>query len=221
MIRVFDIFFSAIALLILSPIFLLIIPILKLTGEGEVFYSQKRIGKNLKTFNIIKFATMKKDSPNMDGGTITVENDPRILPLGHFLRTYKINELPQIINIFLGEMSFIGPRPCTPETLAFYEQKSKEIIFSKSPGLSGIGSIIFRNEEELLFGEEDREAFYSKHIAPYKQKLEEWFAENASLKMYFLLIFLTIYVVLNKKTKIQYKIFKTLPKPTKFLEEKL
>lgn len=221
MIRVFDIFFSAIALLILSPIFLLIIPILKLTGEGEVFYSQKRIGKNLKTFNIIKFATMKKDSPNMAGGTITVENDPRILPLGHFLRTYKINELPQIINILLGEMSFIGPRPCTPETLAFYEKKSKEIIFSKSPGLSGVGSIIFRNEEELLFGEDDREAFYSKHIAPYKQKLEEWFAENASLKMYFLLIFLTIYVVLKKKTKIQYKIFKTLPKPSKFLEEKL
>ena len=129
--------------------------------------------------------------------------------------------MPQIFNIFLGEMSFIGPRPCTPETLTFYEQKSKEIIFSKSPGLSGIGSIIFRNEEELLFGEDDREAFYSKHIAPYKQKLEEWFAENASLKMYFLLIFLTIYVVLNKKTKIQYKIFKTLPKPSNFLEEKL
>ncbi len=220
MIRVFDLLFSLISLIFLLPIFLLIIPLLKFTGEGEVFYSQKRIGKDLKTFSIFKFATMKKDSPNMTGGTITVENDPRILPLGHFLRTSKINELPQIFNIFLGDMSFIGPRPCTAETLAFYENESKKIIFSKKPGLSGIGSIIFRNEEEILSGE-DREVFYSEHIAPYKQKLEEWFANNASLQMYFFLMFLTIYVVLNKKTKIQYKIFKSLPKPSKFLEEKL
>ena len=101
MIRVFDLLFSLIALIFLLPIFLLIIPLLKFTGEGEVFYSQKRIGKDLKTFSIFKFVTMKKDSPNMAGGTITVENDSRILSLGHFLRTSKINELPQIFNIFL------------------------------------------------------------------------------------------------------------------------
>ena len=221
MIRIFDLFFCVLAITLLLPLFILIIPLLKVTGEGEVFYCQKRIGKNLKIFHIIKFATMKKDSPNMAGGTITIENDSRILPLGHFLRSSKINELPQVFNILLGEMSFIGPRPCTSETLDFYDEKSKKIIFSKKPGLSGIGSIIFRNEESLLYGESNRKAFYSQHIAPYKQKLEEWYAKNASLKMYFYLILLTIYVVLNKNTKIHYKIFKNLPEPSKFLLEKL
>ena len=135
MIRIFDFILSLIAIIFLLPIFILIIPILKFTGEGEVFYYQSRIGFKGKKFYIIKFATMKKDSPNLEGGMLTIDNDPRILPLGHFLRATKINELPQIFNILLGNMSIIGPRPLTEEIISYYDQESRDIILSSKPGL--------------------------------------------------------------------------------------
>ena len=116
--RLFDVLFSATALLILSPLFVPIVIILRLSGEGEVFFFQERIGKNGELFKLFKFATMLKDSPNLGTGTVTMKNDPRILPVGKFLRTSKINELPQLLNIFLGDMSIIGPRPLTPQTFA-------------------------------------------------------------------------------------------------------
>ena len=111
--RFVDVIFSGIALVLLSPLLLPLIFILRVTGEGEIFFSQNRVGRGGKHFELYKFATMLKDSPNMGTGTVTVKNDPRVLPMGGFLRKTKINELPQLINIFNGDMSVIGPRPQT------------------------------------------------------------------------------------------------------------
>ena len=116
--RIFDVIFSSAVILFLAPIFIPVIIILLLTGEGEVFYMQERIGKNKKAFHIYKFVTMIKNSPNIGNGIYTAEGDPRILPFGKFLRKTKINEMPQIFNIFLGSMSFVGPRPLIAETLS-------------------------------------------------------------------------------------------------------
>ena len=117
--RIFDIILSVLAILILSPLLFPVMAILKLTGEGHIFYQQQRVGKNGELFNLYKFATMFKDSPNMTGGNITAKDDPRILPFGKFLRKHKINELPQIINVLLGDMSIIGRRPTVMEHYNF------------------------------------------------------------------------------------------------------
>ncbi len=210
MIRLIDIFFSIFLILILSPIFFLISLFLKITGEGEVFFLQERIGKNHKKFNVIKFVTMKKDSPNIGTGTITLKDDPRILPFGNFLRKFKINELPQLFNVIKGDMSFIGPRPLTKETFSFYSEEGKKKIIKTKPGLSGIGSIFFRNEEDFIGNNKSSVEKYQIQIAPYKEKLEIWYIDNESLFLYIKLFFLTIWVIFFKNSQI-YK--KVLPIP--------
>lgn len=219
--RFFDIILSGLALLVLSPVFIIVISILKLTGEGEIFFLQERIGKDGKLFKLYKFATMLKDSPNIGTRTITTKEDPRVLPVGKFLRKTKINELPQLMNIFFGHMSVIGPRPLTPETFESYSIDIKEIIKSVKPGLSGIGSIIFRDEEEIMDGEMATIDFYNNTIAPYKGSLEIWFVSNKSLYIYFVAIFITIWAVINPKSKIAWKLFSNLPKPPKELRTPL
>ena len=119
--RFFDILFSGIALLLLSPLLVPIVITLRLTGEGEVFFLQERIGKGGENFKLFKFATMLKNSPNIGTGTVTMRGDPRVLPVvGTFLRKTKINELPQLLNIFFGDMSIIGPMPLTTQTFGAY-----------------------------------------------------------------------------------------------------
>jgi lipopolysaccharide/colanic/teichoic acid biosynthesis glycosyltransferase len=217
--RFFDILFSGIALITLSPILIIVSGILKFTGESEVFFMQKRIGKNGKTFNLMKFATMLKDSPNIGTGTVTVKNDPRVLPFGHFLRKTKINELPQLMNIFLGDMSIIGPRPLTIQTFSFYTIETQKIITKVRPGLSGIGSIIFRNEEDIMQGVNASISFYNNNIAPYKGNLEVWFVKNKSLWVYFAAIFITILIVVFPSSKIVWRVFETLPPPPEDLKK--
>ena len=148
--RVFDVVAAGTALLVLSPLLLPIAALLRATGEGEVFYRQERVGRGGKRFRIYKFATMLKDSPNLTGGDITIDRDPRILPCGRFLRKTKINELPQLLNVIAGDMSIIGPRPLTPRVAALFPAQYWEDIAELRPGLSGTGSIVFRNEEVLL-----------------------------------------------------------------------
>ena len=172
--RFFDILFSGAALLTLSPILIPILIILKLTGEGEIFFLQERVGIRGRKFKLFKFATMLKNSPNIGTGTVTLKGDPRVLPVGRFLRKTKINELPQLLNIFLGDMSVIGPRPLTVETFEAYSNNTQNLIKQVRPGLSGIGSIIFRNEEEIMHGANASIDFYTNVIAPYKGELEEW-----------------------------------------------
>lgn len=219
--RFFDILFSAIALLLLSPLLVPTIVILRITGEGEVFFLQERIGKSGKKFKLFKFATMLKDSPNIGTGTVTMRDDPRVLPVGTFLRKTKINELPQLLNIFLGHMSFIGPRPLTMQTFTAYSENTQRLITQVRPGLSGVGSIIFRGEEEIMHGATASVDFYRSVIAPYKGALEEWFVSNRSLYIYFVAIFVTAWAVLIPSTKIAWRVFKDLPEPPSELKETL
>ncbi len=218
MIRMFDIMLALCALIVISPLFVTLIFILRFTGEGEVFYRQKRIGRQQKVFYVLKFATMLKDSPSMGLGTITVQNDPRILPLGHFLRKTKINELPQLLNVILGDMSLVGPRPLTVENFLLYSLDVQKGISNVRPGLSGIGSIIFRHEENLLAKAPDKKIFYSNIIAPYKGELEMWYVNNSSTITYFKIILVTIIVIVNPKSKLVDAYFCGLPALPKELQ---
>ena len=164
---------------------------------------------------------MLKNSPNIGTGTITIKDDPRVLPLGKFLRKTKINELPQLLNILFGSMSIIGPRPLTNQTFSSYQSSAQKEIKKVRPGLSGIGSIIFRDEENIMDNQSDPISFYENVIAKYKGELEEWYVANKSLYVYFLSIILTIYVVILPSSKIVWKVFNTLPVPPSGLKKSL
>ena len=211
--RLFDILLSGLALLFLSPLLVPVIIVLRFTGEGEVFFMQERIGKGGQKFKLFKFATMLKNSPNIGTGTVTMRDDPRVLPVGTFLRKTKINELPQLLNIFLGDMSVIGPRPLTPQTFGAYSERTQRILKQVRPGLSGVGSIIFRGEEEIMHGATASVDFYANVIAPYKGALEVWFISNKSLYIYFVAIFVTAWAVVMPSTKIAWRVFRDLPEP--------
>lgn len=219
MIRIFDIIFSGIAIAILFPILLPLMLILKVTGEHDIFYRQGRIGRNGKEFGLFKFATMLRNSPNMPGGLYTEKNDPRMLPLGNFLRKTKINELPQLINIFIGDMSVIGYRPTVKVHFEAYPENAKKILAQSRPGLSGIGSIAFRNEEEILQKVDDKKKFHQNVINPYKAELECWYYQNLSVRMYFLLIALTAISVVNSRNDLWKKILIGLPQMPNELKE--
>ena len=219
--RFFDILFSSMALIVLSPLLIPIVLILKFTGEGEIFFIQQRVGKGGEMFGLLKFATMVKDSPNMGTGTITVKGDPRVLPFGKFLRKSKINELPQLLNIFKGDMSVIGPRPQDLRCFVVFDEVDQENIKKVRPGLSGIGSIIFRDEESLMDNDaiEDKEHFYDHVISPYKGQVETWYVEHQSITVYFQLIWLTVMVVLSPDKVLNYEEqFEDFPLPPKELE---
>ena len=216
--RFFDIVFSGIALVLLSPLLLPLMFILRVTGEGEIFFPQSRVGREGKHFKLYKFATMLKDSPNMGTGTVTVKNDPRVLPMGGFLRKTKINELPQLINIFNGDMSIIGPRPQTQRCFDAFPLSSQNEIIKVRPGLSGIGSIVFRNEEEMMHANNDPDKFYDEIVMPYKGSLEVWYVSHQSIGSYFTLIGLTIWVVLGLNSGLVWKLFGDLPPPSSELK---
>lgn len=211
--RFFDIFFSLLALLVLLPFLIPIIILLRLTGEGEVFYLQDRIGRDGKKFQLFKFATMLKNSPAIGTGTVTIKDDPRILPAGKFLRKTKINELPQLLNVLFGDMSVVGPRPLTVQTFGAYPAEVQDVVKRMRPGLSGVGSIIFRGEEDILAGGNGSFDFYKDVIAPYKGALEVWYAENCTLLNYFKVIFVTVVVVVRSESQIAWATFKGLPSP--------
>jgi len=212
MTRLFDILLSFIALLVFFPFGVFIALILRFTGEGEIFYIQDRIGKNGKHFGLIKFATMLKNSPTIGAGDITVKNDSRVLPVGRFLRKTKINEIPQLINILIGDISVVGPRPQTPKNFEYFPPQGKEIILSMRPGLTGIGSIVFRDEETIVANSgKTVEACYYEIIGPYKAKLEAWYYERQNIVTYFLLIFITAWVIFFPRSEIYRKIWPSLP----------
>ena len=221
MTRALDIILSLLGVFLVSPMLIFFIGLLKFSGEGEIFYTQERVGLNGKLFKLYKFATMMKNSPNMGTGTVTVKDDPRVLPVGKFLRKTKINELPQLFNIIKGDMSFIGPRPLTEETFSFYEKSAQIKINKIKPGLSGVGSIVFNNEENILEGESASLEFYQQIISNYKASLEIWFVEHKNILLYFTLIFLTLWVVFTKKNKLIWLLCKNLPQPPVELELKL
>ncbi|QKK01920.1 MAG: sugar transferase [Pseudomonadota bacterium] len=195
MTRVFDILFSLITIVALTPLWLIVIPCLRLSGEGEVFFRQERVGRGGEMFGLLKFATMLKDSPNLATGTVTVKDDPRVLPFGKFLRKTKLNELPQLINILKGDMSIIGPRPQTRRCFEAFPARSQRAIIKVRPGLSGVGFVVFRGEDQMMGDSANADELYDRVIMPYKGLLEEWFVANRSLRIYFLLIFITAWMV--------------------------
>lgn len=211
--RFLDIVLSGLALLVLSPLLLPVVVILRLTGEGEVFFRQDRIGLHGKPFGLLKFATMLKNSPNVGTGTVTVKDDPRVLPFGRFLRKTKLNELPQLLNIFIGDMSIIGPRPQTQRCFDAFPAASQAEIVKVRPGLSGIGSIVFRDEEELMHASAEPERFYDDVIMPYKGMLEEWYVAHRGLRLYLLSIFVTAWVVVFPESRLVWTLFPELPMP--------
>lgn len=211
--RLLDIVLSLIALIILLPLFVPIMIALKLSGEGEIFYSQERMGLGQKPFNILKFATMLKDSPNLSGGDVTVDKDPRILPMGNFLRKTKINELPQVFNVLLGSMSFVGPRPLTPGVFNLFEDDYKSVLNTVKPGITGLASVAFRNEEEILAGSEDRMKVYKEKLVPRKTELEIYYRDRVGVWSDIKIILLTAIVVLFRSKDFSYSFFPDLPKP--------
>ena len=211
--RVFDLIISLLALIILFPLFVFCIIILRFTGEGEIFYLQERLGYLNSKFFIIKFATMLKNSPKIGSGSITVRNDPRVLPFGRFLRKTKINELPQIFNVIKGEMSIVGPRPQMQVDFQKFPKEFRDDIYKSKPGITGIGSIVFRDEEEWISNHEgDKHVFYEEKIAPYKTELELWYLNNKSMFVDIKLIILTALVIIFPKINLLDIFFKSVPK---------
>ena len=212
--RLLDVIVSLFSLIILLPVFIPIMIILRLSNEGEIFYFQERFGIYNSKFQIWKFATMLKNSMNIGTGSITLKNDPRVTKIGSFLRKTKINELPQIINILKGDISLVGPRPLVAKTFNAYSNEVQSKIYNVKPGLTGIGSIIFRDEESIIscIKNEDPHDFYKRIIAPYKGEIELWYQVNRTFFLDFQLIFLTAWVILFPNSKLYEKWFRDLPK---------
>ena len=164
-------------------------------------------------FGIWKFATMLKNSPNMGTGEITLRNDPRVTPFGRFLRISKLNELPQVINVLKGDMSLVGPRPLMKVSFEQYPVEVQQVIYNCKPGMSGIGSLIFRDEEKIISDAEDPRAMYA-NIYEYKGALELWYQKHASLYTDFMIIFLTVWSILFPQNRLVYKVFKDIPPRT-------
>lgn len=209
--RVLDVCLSGVAIIVLSPIFFITCIILRFTGEREIFYRQIRVGQHGRPINILKFATMLKNSPNIGTGTVTLKGDTRILPVGRFLRKSKINELPQLFNVLLGDMSLIGPRPQTQRCFQAFPESIHAKILSVRPGLSGLGSIVFRDEELMLNDSDKAERFYDEVIMPYKGTLEEWYVNQNSLVTYFVLLVATIWLLTTKKIPLGWPVFSKMP----------
>lgn len=210
--RFFDILFSLVALIILLPFFIPIIILLLLTGEHEVFYQQDRVGYKNRIFGIWKFSTMLKNSPNMGSKDLTMRNDPRVTKVGRFLRKSKLNELPQMINILTGDMSFVGPRPLMKSGFDRYSDEMKAKVYNVRPGLTGIGSIVFRDEELIITKSNlTPEECYRDIILPHKGALELWYQQHQSFYTDFMLLFLTAWYVLFPNSKLVSKIFPSLP----------
>jgi len=176
--RVIDVLVASISLLILSPIFALAAILVKLDSPGPVFFLQERVGKDFKKFKIIKFRTMAVDAPK-SGNTITKKSDERITRVGRFLRKFKIDEMPQIINVLKGDMSVVGPRSDVEKYVKMFEEDFREILKVR-PGMAGYVIIKFRNEEEILEKYENLEEGYIKEVLPRKIALDKEYVRNIS-----------------------------------------
>jgi len=193
--RFFDIIFSFAGVIILSPVFLIIVILIKSDSAGKVIYRQFRIGKNGKDFNLLKFRTMKVDSDK--SGLLTIGgHDSRITKAGYLLRKYKLDELPQLVNVFTGDMSFVGPRPEVSKYVKLYTEQQKKVLEVK-PGITDIASIKYRNENELLENSKDPERFYIEEIMPDKIKMNLDYINERSFFKDIKLIFMTFKAIIK------------------------
>lgn len=212
--RLLDIFVSGIVLLVLLVPGIFVLLLLRLTGEGKVFYLQDRIGLGGKIFKVFKLATMRADSATTGSKDITVRNDPRVLPVGRVLRKTKLNELPQLYNVFRGDMSLVGWRPLVAKSFSYYPEHIQKNIIDAKPGLTGMGSMFFRDEEGLLEKtDKELQQFYIEDIAPYKGELELWYNKNRSFMMDLKIIACTAWVVVSPNSDALRQAFPDAPLP--------
>jgi len=177
--RLFDLFFSLIGVIVLSPLLLIIAILIKISSPGPVFYRGLRAGKNFKPFKIFKFRTMKAEAEKL-GGPSTAGDDPRLTRIGKFLRKWKIDELPQLLNVIKGEISLVGPRPEVLEYAKLYQGEEK-IVYTIKPGITDFASLWDVHEEEILKGSPDPEKTYLEKIRPEKVKLQMKYVKETSL----------------------------------------
>ncbi len=192
--RAFDIVCSLLGLIVLSPLLLVVSLLVALTSPGGVFFRQERIGKGGKPFRIFKFRSMRKDNAGLK---ITTGNDSRITPVGRFLRKSKIDELPQLINVLVGDMSFVGPRPEVADYVDLYTPYQRQVLLVR-PGITGLASIRFRNENDLLTASADPNRTYIEEIMPRKIDLDLEYIPHASVLYDIRLIFQTFAVVIKE-----------------------
>ena len=190
MIRFFDLLFSILGLVILSPLFALVAIWIKLDSNGPVFYKQTRVGLNNNDFKLLKFRTMVTDAEKK--GLITVGgHDPRVTRSGYFIRKYKLDELPQLVNVLKGDMSLVGPRPEVRKYVDLYDTYQRKVLRVK-PGITDYASIEYIDENEMLGNSDNPEKVYIEQVMPEKIRYNMKFINNRSLKEYFKIIFLTV-----------------------------
>ena len=215
--RLLEIVISGAILVVGFPPLAVIAILLKVTGEGEMFFFQERVGKSGKIIFVSKFATMLKASPELATRDITVENDPRILPIGRFLRKAKLNEFPQLWDVFVGKLALVGWRPLMPTGFANYPMDVQQKLLSIKPGLTGLGSLFFRNEESIVAKAQlkglDLHRVYKEDIMPFKGALECWYVDNHNIWIDAKIVIATAVVVLIPRWKGYRNWFRKLPTP--------
>lgn len=195
MIRLFDIVFSGIGLLLLSPLFFVLYVLIRLESKGGGFYSQERTGRGGKPFRLYKFRSMRKDADK--AGLITVGGrDPRITRMGYFIRKYKLDELPQLWNVFIGDMSLVGPRPEVKKYTDLYTEEQRRVL-SVRPGITDWASIEYVDENEILGKAEDPDKAYVEQIMPDKIRYNMRWIENQGVGEYFKIIFTTFWSIVR------------------------
>ena len=190
--RLFDIIFSFLGILFLLPVFIIISILIKIDSSGPVFFLQERVGLNGKIFKIIKFRSMKEDHKN--SLTVTVRNDKRITRIGKKLRKYKIDEIPELFNVLVGDMSFVGPRPDVPGYADLLKGNDRNILKLR-PGITSLASIKYSNEEQLLLEQKDPIAYNNDVVYPDKVKMNLNYYENNNIWIDIKIIFATLFAL--------------------------
>ncbi len=188
--RLFDIFFSVLGLVISTPFFIVVSVLIKADSPGPVFFLQERVGKGGKSFRLVKFRSMRRNGQTGES-LLTVGEDARITRIGRFLRKYKLDELPQLYNVLVGDMSMVGPRPEVKKYVDCYTEEQRRVL-SVRPGITDMASIAYKNENEILKLQADPERYYIEHIMPEKIRLNQIFLSNPGPANYFRIIFLTV-----------------------------
>ncbi|SNR74531.1 Sugar transferase involved in LPS biosynthesis (colanic, teichoic acid) [Lutibacter agarilyticus] len=193
--RTFDVLLAFFGLIVIAPLLLVIGILIKLTSKGPVFYRQVRVGKNNKDFKIFKFRTMRVDADKL--GLLTIGgNDPRVTKIGYYLRKYKLDELSQLINVLIGDMSFVGPRPEVRKYVDLYNKEQLKVLVVK-PGITDLASIEFRNENEILSSQENPNSYYINVIMPKKLQINLDYLKQRTLMKDIGVIFKTFLVIIN------------------------
>ena len=192
--RIIETLASVIMVIVLSPILLAVALAVKITSPGGLFYKQKRVGLGGREFDIIKFRTMQEGADRC-GPAVTASGDPRITPIGVFLRKSKLDEVPQLFNVIRGDMSLVGPRPQVPKFVNHFDARYKELVLSVRPGVTGPTSLCFRNEEQMLAHVDNQEAYYIARILPMKLEMDAWYVCNRSMATDAAIIGVTVWLL--------------------------